>query len=316
MKIFKFGGSALQTKSMREKIIEIIKRENGEKLLVVVSAMGKVGFPYATDTLYGLINKEMVSNKEVARLISCGEIISSVVLTSEIKEEGIKVTSLSPLELGIKTDGDYISASISEVIIDNIQKSFILNDVVVVPGFIGTNREGEICTFKRGGSDLTAVILAKYLSLKEVYLFKDVDGIYPIFPNISSKTKAYKYLSYQEMLLLTKLGFKIINDIAVNEAMVNGIRIYTVNYMNNVIGTEIGDNSEYKECIGFICGKNYLSFAAFFPNEILEKIKNELKMLHVFIKEYQIKENILKIYIASSQIPVVRKRVIELFFTK
>lgn len=316
MKIFKFGGSALQTKLMREKIIEIIKREKGEKLLVVVSAMGKAGFPYATDTLYGLINKEMVSNKEVARLISCGEIISSVVLTSEIKEEGIKVISLSPLELGIKTEGDYISASISDVIIDNIQKAFILNDVVVVPGFIGINKEGEICTFKRGGSDLTAVILAKYLSLKEVYLFKDVDGIYPIFPNISSKTKVYKYLSYQEMLLLTKLGFKVINDIAVYDAMVNGIRIYTVNYMNNVIGTEIGDNSEYKECIGFVCGKNFLSFAAFFPNEILEKIKNEFKMLHVFIKEYQIEENILSIYIASSQIPVVRKRVIELFFSK
>ncbi len=316
MKIFKFGGSALQTKSMRDKIIDIIKRENGEKLLVVVSAMGKIGFPYATDTLYGLINKDIISNKEIARLISCGEIISSVVLTSEIKEEGIKVISLSPLELGIKTEGDYISASIYDVIIKNIQKAFISYDIVIVPGFIGTNKEGEICTFKRGGSDLTAVILAKYLSLNEVYLFKDVDGIFPTFPNVSSMTKAYKYLSYQEMLLLTKLGFKIINDIAVNEAMTEGIRINIVNYMNNVIGTEIGENSEYKECIGFICGKNYLSFAAFFPNEILDKIKNELKMSHVFIKEYLIKDNILSIYIASSQIPVVRKKVVELFFNK
>lgn len=316
LKIFKFGGSALQTKTNREKVIDIIQREKKEKILVVVSAMGKMGFPYATDTLYNLINKDIVSNKEVARLISCGEIISSIVLTNEIKEKGIKAESLSPLELGIKTEGDYISASIKNVVVDYIKEAFLVNDVVIIPGFIGTNEKGEICTFKRGGSDLTAVILAKYLLLNEVFLFKDVEGIYPTFPKISSKTKVHKYLSYQEMLLLTKLGFKVINDSAANEAMENNIKINIVDFENNLIGTEIGENSEYKECIGFMCGNNYLSFAAFFPNEILEKIKNELKSSHIFIKDHAIKDNILTIYVASSQIPVIRKKVNELFFYK
>lgn len=316
MKIFKFGGSALQAKLLREKVIEIIKKEKDEKILLVVSAMGRSGFPYATDTLYGLINKEIMLDKSVARLISCGEIISSIVLENELKENQIKTISLSPKELGISLKGSYLSSEIESVDVKNIQKAFELNNVVIVPGFVGINKEGEIATFNRGGSDLTAIVLAKELSIDEVYLFKDVDGVYPTFPKVSSKIQAYKYLTYQEMILLNKLGFKVINDVGVIYAMNNNIKINIVNYQTNIIGTEIGDNSEFNDCIGFVCGNNYILIASFFPYEILEKIKTELKFVHIFIKDYQIEEYILTLHIPSSQIPVVRKKITSLFFNK
>ena len=78
MKIFKFGGTALATKGNREKVIDIIKKE--EKVIVICSAMGRNGFPYATDTLLNLVNVNNLTSKERARLVSCGEIISSLIL--------------------------------------------------------------------------------------------------------------------------------------------------------------------------------------------------------------------------------------------
>jgi aspartate kinase len=312
MKIFKFGGTALATKGNREKVIDIIKKE--EKVIVICSAMGRNGFPYATDTLLNLVNVNNLTSKERARLVSCGEIISSLILKNELIEAGVEATTLSINEVRIKGRGEHDSSSF--VSIDNTLIIEALNkcNVVIIPGFIALHEDNEICTFKRGGSDLTSLLLANSFNLDEVYLFKDVEGIYPTYPKINKGLKIYKYISFEEMFLLSDLGFQIVSKDAVEHAFNHKIKINIVNYLTDEIGTIISENSEYHDPIGFTINNNIVKIASFFTNDLLENIKIELKESHIFIKDYFIEGNVLNIQVSSSQVPVIRKMLINRYF--
>lgn len=315
MKIFKFGGTLLATNSLREKAIQWIRNWEDEKIIVVCSAMGRNGFPYATDTLLKLIEEGELSEKEIARFLSVGEIISSLLFTSDCIKNGLNATSLSPIELGIKTDSSFLDATIQSVDGKCIVEALKEHSVVVVPGFLGINAQNEITTLGRGGGDLTPLALADYFKLKEVYLWKDIAGIFPAQPLLIKKIMPYKKLSYQEMRWLIDMGYHVLQKKAVMFAEKKNIHIY-VGKIEEKNGTWIQEEESSENCIGCLATHQKILLTAHDLEKVYQEIQNLLAVKHIFIKEYQKDDSILSISLPSSQIAVAKREIIAFYWDK
>ena len=171
LELLKFGGTSLASRDARANVVEIIQQVSREaKVVVVVSAMGRYDDAYATDTLASLIS-DFVSSQEKDRLLSIGEIISSIVLCDELKARGLQATSLSVQKTGILTDDHYGNADVLKVDCTHLREALQQTDIVVVPGFQGMTEEAEVATLGRGGSDYTAVLLGRLRHEKSNHLF-------------------------------------------------------------------------------------------------------------------------------------------------
>lgn len=237
----KFGGTSVSSVESRNKAAnKIIKKyEEGNKIVVVVSAMGRKGDPYATDTLLDLINPKTISNREIDLLISCGEIISAVVLANHICEKGYETVVLTGSQAGIITDNNFGNAEIIDVNPDKVLNYLEENKIVVVAGFQGSNKFGEITTLGRGGSDITAVALGKALNCSYVEIFTDVDGIMTADPNIVPNAKVIKKMCYSEVYQLAEDGAKVIHPRAVEMAQQSNIPLVIKNTYSDSEGTSI-----------------------------------------------------------------------------
>lgn len=191
MKIMKFGGSSLSTKEHRDKAIDIIKENVGDKVLVVVSAMGRYPDAYATETLKSLISTK-VSFEESSRVLSVGEIISSVVLSNELIENNINSISLSSLQAGMRVDNSLFV----DLNVDYINQLFELYDVIVIPGFQGINECNDVCILDLGDSDYSAVYIAKKMGCDEVFIYSDVCGIYTADPKYVKNARLIPHVSF------------------------------------------------------------------------------------------------------------------------
>lgn len=222
IRIVKFGGTSISDDERCQYALDIVKEKSlKDKIVVVISAMGRMGDPYATDTLASLGN-EYLSEQEKARLLSTGEIVSSIRFSSKLRAMGINAYALSFKEGGIITDDNYNCAEILECDATEIKREIEEYDVLVVCGFIGMNHAGEITTLGRGGSDYTAVLVAKMLKVDEVEIYTDVDGIYDSDPKLNKKAKRYKEITYHNML---SLHCRVLHDRSVDFAARNNIRI-------------------------------------------------------------------------------------------
>lgn len=244
--IQKFGGTSVSSKERRAMVITKIKNslENNCIPVVVVSAMGRKGDPYATDTLLSLIpDKYKINNpKAIDFLISCGEMISSVVLCSELEEMGIKSIPLTGGQAGIITDNNFNNASVKKVDTENLLKLLSEGIVPVVTGFQGITQNGEITTLGRGGSDTSASILGVTLKAKEIEIYTDVDGIMTADPRIVSDAIVISNMTYNEIFQFADQGAKVIHPRAVEIAMRGNVPIIIKNSLNDSTGTVI-DNS-------------------------------------------------------------------------
>ena len=237
----KFGGTSVRDRDSRKCAIDHVKQavKNGYQVVVVVSAIGRFGDPYATDTLLSLVNypETNISNREVDLLMSCGEIISSIVFTNELIEEGIKTAAITGPQAGILTTDDFTNARIEKVNTKLINEYFKTYDVIVVAGFQGMDREGNITTLGRGGSDTSAVALGAALGAKYVDIFTDVDGIKTADPVIVKNAKTLKVMTYNEIVHLAYRGSKVIHPRAVEIAMQEKIPIRVRSTYSNDEGT-------------------------------------------------------------------------------
>src|SRR4051794_3819915 len=143
----KFGGTSVRDEQSRELALNHIKSglNEGYKVVVVVSAMGRMGDPYATDTLLSLVNgpSTLLNEREQDLLLSCGEVISSVVFTNMLLQNGIKATALTGGQAGFRTSRDYTNAKILEMETDRLLNEFESADVIVVTGFQGIADNGD-----------------------------------------------------------------------------------------------------------------------------------------------------------------------------
>lgn len=225
----KFGGTSVATSEMRHHVLRHIQREldEGYRLVVVVSAMGRRGDPYATDTLLDLVKQEGagLGLREQDLLISCGEIISAAHLSSLLKKHRIKSTMLTGGQAGILTDPNYTNAQILTVQPERVLEELEKSQVVIVAGFQGKTTDGEITTLGRGGSDTTATALGVALAAKRVDIFTDVEGIMTADPRIVDDAAPLQAVTYTEMCNLAFQGAKVVHPRAVEIAMQTNVPI-------------------------------------------------------------------------------------------
>ena len=174
----KFGGTSVKDEAARIQALKHVQYavDQGDKVIVVVSAIGRKGAPYATDSLLGLVGAEhsRLTNRELDMLVSVGETISTAVFTELARKQGLNVTAMTGHDAGIVTNDDFQNAKILRVDPKPITDAFIDADVVVVTGFQGATESGHITTIGRGGSDTSAAILGAALKAKRVDIFSDV----------------------------------------------------------------------------------------------------------------------------------------------
>ncbi len=242
----KFGGTSVQTKKSRLMCINKVKEllSNGNKLVVVISAIGRKNDPYSTDTLLSLVSEEFRSNypKYIDKLMSCGEIISSIVFASELMENNIKAIPLTGQDIGIMTNKDFGNAKILKINPKNIYDLLDNGVVPIIAGFQGVTENGDITTLGRGGSDISAVKLAEVLNCNRVEFFKDVDGLMTADPKIVISAKSIDEISYNELFELSIFGNNVIHPSAVKIAMDSNIPIVIKNTFNDFKGTVIKNN--------------------------------------------------------------------------
>ena len=217
--VMKFGGTSVASETTRLLVLGHIKREiaSGFKVLAVVSAMGRLGAVYATDTLGALVSNE-ISARESDRLLSCGEIISSIVISDLASRSGLNVTSLAPVEIGITTDTNYTDAHILIVDTKELLDKFDEYDVLIAPGFIGISEEGFISTLGRGGSDTSAIALGACLGADFVDIYSDVVGVMTADPKINPDAILIPEMTYDELIEIAEAGAKVIHEKAIKLA--------------------------------------------------------------------------------------------------
>ncbi|MDT3701265.1 MAG: aspartate kinase [Thermincola sp.] len=242
----KFGGTSVATAEGRAKAMERIigAKEQGYAPVVVVSAMGRRGEPYATDTLIELIKgiHNEIEPRELDLLISCGEIISTVVMATSLKCLGHPAVALSGGQAGIVTDGNFGNAQIVEIDPGQVKKYLSQGKIVIVAGFQGVCQDGSTTTLGRGGSDTTATALGAALGAEMVEIYTDVDGVMTTDPRLVPDAAIMKDVSYKEICEMAYQGAKVIHPRAVEAAMNGKVPIKIKNTFSDAEGTLIAEN--------------------------------------------------------------------------
>ncbi|ELU8148385.1 aspartate kinase [Listeria monocytogenes] len=219
----KFGGTSVQNEKSRLMAFNHIKQvlKEGYKVVVVVSAIGRYGDPYATDTLLELIGAKntKLTAREQDTLLSVGETISASVFTNMLKEADIKAEAFSGGQAGIVTSDDHLNAKITEVDTTRLKNALAELDVAVVAGFQGITANGDITTLGRGGSDTSAAALGVSLQADYIDIFTDVDGMMTADPRIVEHARSLPRVSYNEVSNMAYQGAKVIHPRAVEIAM-------------------------------------------------------------------------------------------------
>lgn len=215
--ILKFGGSVLIDDSAVKNAAGIIKKEyeKGNSVIAVVSAQGGM-----TDALLTEARRlsDKPSKRELDVIMSAGELLSSAKLSLALQTAGVKSISLSGFQAGIKTSSANGEARIKEINTDRIKKELADKKTVIVAGFQGYNRHGDMTTLGRGGSDTTAVAIAAAMNADKCIVYSKVDGIYTADPEKIPEAKKINEIDYNSMQELSHLGVKVLNPRAVELA--------------------------------------------------------------------------------------------------
>lgn len=249
--IQKFGGTSVRDEQGRKLAGEHIRDalDAGYKVVVVVSAMGRFNDPYATDTLLSLIggNNPLVTKREQDLLMSCGEIISSVTMAHTLLQNGIKAAALTGAQAGLRTNNDHSNAKIIDMNCERLLRELKTFDVVVVAGFQGIAKNGDVTTIGRGGSDTTAAALGSALQAERIDIFTDVEGIMTADPRIAEKARPLTKVTYTEVCNLAYQGAKVIHPRAVEIAMHAKVPIRIRSTYSKGPGTLVVHETEFRE---------------------------------------------------------------------
>ena len=234
----KFGGSSVanvkRIKRVAQRVVSYKKK--GFKLVVVVSALGDT-----TDDLITLAEQitDAPSAREMDMLLSTGEQISCALLAMAIEELGFEAISFTGAQVGIQTDKTHTKAKILDIRGERILESLKEDKIVIVAGFQGVTKDQDITTLGRGGSDLTAVALAKATGAKLCEIYTDVQGVYTTDPRIVPGAKKLKQITYDEMLEMASLGAQVMQARSIEVAKKFDIPIHVRSSFNQAQGTMI-----------------------------------------------------------------------------
>ena len=257
-KVLKFGGTSVGSIDRIIRVSKLIQDQNkkGNKLVVIVSAMsGK------TDELLRLsksISKDF-SDRELDVLVTSGEQVTASLLAGALNQLGIKSRSLMSWQIPILTEGKHNNSRIINMSTDKINEYLNNGEIVIIPGFQGISKIGDLTSIGRGGSDATAVAVAKLLNTDSCEIYTDVDGVYSSDPNKIPVAKKIDKISYEEMLELSSLGAKVMQSSAVQTAMMYSIPLHVKSTFTNREGTKIftEKNIDYSKVVtGVAYSKN------------------------------------------------------------
>jgi len=239
----KFGGTSVADTDRISHVANIIKAkiDQNHKIAVVVSAMAGV-----TNDLIQKSKKisDSFPIDEYDALLSSGEQVTATLLAAALQKIGIKSRSWLGWQIPIVTEGDHKNSRIISV------NSKVLNDCIdqdivpIIPGFQGLTEGNRISTIGRGGSDASAVAIAKCLDADFCEIYTDVDGVFTTNPDLESKAKKIEKISYEEMLEMASLGAKVMQSSSVQKAMINDVDIYVKSTFSNNSGTKIGSQDK------------------------------------------------------------------------
>lgn len=302
--VLKFGGSSLadneKLKNVANKIIELYKKEYN--IVVIVSAQGK-----KTDKLLAEAKElsETPNKRELDVLLSSGEQISAAKLSILLNKMGYDSISLTGWQAGIFTNNTNQNALIKSIDLKRVKKELEKNKIVIITGFQGFNKDLDITTFGRGGSDTSAVALAAALKAKNCYIFSDVDGVYTCDPNKIKEAKKLSAISYNEMLTISNEGAKVLHDRCVEIGEKFKVPIITKSTFNNKSGTIISDIIE-EETIKSIVKKecSRVSIVGYGMTRNINAIK---EIINIIEEE---KLEILDLNISQNKLSIIFKDII------
>ncbi len=249
-KVLKFGGTSVGTSERILHVAKIIKKERslGNKIIAVVSAMaGK------TNKLIQL-SKEIsdeFNKREMDVLLSSGEQVTSALLSGALTKINVKAKSWLNWQIPILTEGEHTNSRIININVERINEYLDENGVAILPGFQGISKNGEITTIGRGGSDASAVAIAKIFNTDTCEIYTDVDGVFSTDPNKIPVAKKIDKISYDEMLELSSLGAKVMQSSAVQTAMMYDIPLEVKSTFTERKGTKIfnQENIDYTKSV-------------------------------------------------------------------
>ncbi len=249
-KVLKFGGTSVGSIDRILHVAQIIKKEHtaGNSIIAVVSAMaGKTNelIKFSKE-----ISKEF-NKRELDVLLSSGEQVTCALLTGALIELDVKAKSWLNWQVPILTEGDHSNARIINMSVEKINKYLEENGVVILPGFQGISKNGDVTTIGRGGSDATAVAVAKIFNVDNCEIYTDVDGVYSTDPNKIPVAKKIDKISFDEMLELSSLGAKVMQSSAVQTAMIYDIPLEVKSTFTERKGTKIfsQENIDYTKSV-------------------------------------------------------------------
>ena len=249
-KVLKFGGTSVGTIERIQHVASIVKKEHlaGNSVVVIVSAMaGK------TNELIRLSKEisDKFNKRELDVLLSSGEQVTSALLAGALIKLNIKAKSLLNWQIPILTDGEHSNARITNMNVEKINEHLNEKGVVIIPGFQGISKSADVTTIGRGGSDATAVAVAKLLNVDTCEIYTDVDGVYSSDPNKIPVAKKIDKISFDEMLELSSLGAKVMQSSAVQTAMMYDIPLEVKSTFTERKGTKIfnQENIDYTKSV-------------------------------------------------------------------
>jgi aspartate kinase len=286
----KFGGTSVAKPEGREQVVKKVREalNQGFGVVVVVSAMGRAGDPYATDTLIGLARgvTKHVKPRELDLLMSCGENIATVVTVQTLKANGIEAKAFTGGQAGILTDHNFNNARIVEIKPDNLRRCLEEGKVAVVAGFQGVTNDGETTTLGRGGSDTTGAALGVALKADVVEIYTDVDGVMTADPRLVPQAKPLAEMTYNEVCEMAHLGAKVVHPRAVEIAMEGRIPLRIRSTFSDNLGTLIcdGNNIGQVEIRGdkVVTGLAHLSDMALIKIQSDQDLNKNGQVLEVF----------------------------------
>ena len=298
--VLKFGGSSLANdenlKSVAEKIVSYYNSNN--RVVVVLSAQGKT-----TDKLISEVDSltKKPNKRELDALLCVGEQISVTKMAILLNSMGYPAVSLLGWQVGILTDDEYSDAKIEKIDNSRIETELNEGKIVIIAGFQGIDKENNITTLGRGGSDTTAVSIAAILKANHCYIYSDVEGVYTADPKKIENAKQLDEISYEEMREISGEGAKVLHNRCVTIAEKYNIPIETKSTFNNKKGTIISNKFEEKTIKSIVRNKNLtrisiIGYGCNYDNEILNKVfkfivEKDLKIFNINIDECKITIN-------------------------
>ncbi len=254
----KYGGTSVGGLDRIENVANRVAkaRKEGHDLVVVVSAMSG-----ETNKLIEYANhfSSTPEKKEMDMLLSSGERVTAALLAIALQSKGFDATAMTGRQAGIVTDDTHTYARIESIDPTAMYNAIKAGKIIIVAGFQGINKNGAVTTLGRGGSDLSAVALAGALKADQCEIYSDVDGIYTTDPRIEPNAKKLDTISYDEMLELSSLGAKVLQNRSVELAKKLKVKLYAKSSFSENEGTLITEESNSMEAVlvsGVVLDKN------------------------------------------------------------